>query len=214
VVVVNEPLRKFVGASLLPRSVVVKRVSSYARENGCVDEANKGKIVLDKKMKAVFGDKVASMTYLEIGKLIGPMVVRAKDAGGDWAAKAEKGAKELEAMLPPPKEKKARGEGAAAGAKKGAKRDTSKMKEEGRGIYRPLELSKELGAVCGEKVLSRPEIVKAVWGYIKKNNLQSKKIPRGVVCDAKMKKVFGNVDVIDSFQLAKHISNHVTPVAK
>ena len=73
----------------------------------------------------------------------------------------------------------------------------------------PLSPSPALSEVVGSKALPRTEIVKKIWDYIKKNNLQDKKNRRMINADAKLKPVFGNKEQISMFELAKIVSKHV-----
>ncbi len=71
-------------------------------------------------------------------------------------------------------------------------------------------LSKELEAVVGASELSRPEVIKKVWDYIKEHNLQDKKNKRLIVPDAKLAKVFGSKEPIDMMKLSGALSKHLT----
>ena len=73
----------------------------------------------------------------------------------------------------------------------------------------PLSPSPALSEVVGSKALPRTEIVKKIWDYIKKNNLQDKKNRRMINADAKLKPIFGNKDQISMFELAKVVNNNV-----
>jgi upstream activation factor subunit UAF30 len=72
----------------------------------------------------------------------------------------------------------------------------------------PLTPSAVLGEVIGTKPLPRTEIVKKIWDYIRKNNLQDKKNRRMINADTKLKPLFGK-DQISMFDLAKIVSKHV-----
>ncbi len=72
----------------------------------------------------------------------------------------------------------------------------------GRGGKRVFPLSPELAAITGEKELSRGDIVKKTWEYIKKHNLQDPNNKRRIVPDEKMAKVFGSKESIDMMQLS------------
>lgn len=72
-----------------------------------------------------------------------------------------------------------------------------------------LTLSKELAAVVGEKELSRPQVMKKVWEYIKAHNLQDSQDKRKIKPDAALKKLFGSDDPVDMFQLAKLLGPHL-----
>lgn len=73
----------------------------------------------------------------------------------------------------------------------------------------PLNPSPALAEVVGSKPLPRTEIVKKIWEYIKKNNLQDKKNRRMINADGKLKEVFGGKSQISMFELAKIVNNHV-----
>src|ERR1041384_6987549 len=91
---------------------------------------------------------------------------------------------------------------AAKPAKKAAKRKPNAA------FMAPLQPSAALGEVIGSKPLPRTEIIKKIWDYIKKNNLQDKANRRMINADAKLKAVF-NKDQVSMFDLAKIISKHV-----
>ncbi len=73
----------------------------------------------------------------------------------------------------------------------------------------PLTPSASLAEVIGNKPMPRTEIVKKIWDYIKKNNLQDKKNRRMINADAKLKPMFGNKDQISMFELAKVVNKQV-----
>ncbi|MGE3953635.1 MAG: type I DNA topoisomerase [Parachlamydiales bacterium] len=79
----------------------------------------------------------------------------------------------------------------------------------GRGKAALHALSKELIDVVGEKELSRGDVTKKLWEYIKANDLQDPKNKRLIVPDAKLTKLFGSSDPLDMFQLARVISRHL-----
>ena len=74
---------------------------------------------------------------------------------------------------------------------------------------KPLSVSAELAAVVGKGPMPRSEVVKKLWVYIKKNNLQDPKAKRNIVADENLKKVFGGKAVVDMFQMTKLVSNHL-----
>eukprot|EP01035_Chromulina_nebulosa_P009215 gene9215-12454_t len=70
-----------------------------------------------------------------------------------------------------------------------AKKTASKKKAEG-GFMAALTPSAALVAVIGKKPLPRTEIIKAIWVYIKKNNLQANENKRMINADSKLKPLF------------------------
>lgn len=76
-------------------------------------------------------------------------------------------------------------------------------------LMKPMQPSKELGAVVGTKPIPRTEVVSKIWEYIKKNKLQNPKNGREILADDNLKKVFG-VDKVTMFEMNKHISKHLS----
>lgn len=97
-----------------------------------------------------------------------------------------------------------------APAKKAAKKAAKKSARKPNAAFMaPLTPSATLSEVIGSKAIPRTEIVKKIWDYIKKNNLQDKKNRRMINADAKLKAVFGGKDQISMFELAKVVNKHV-----
>lgn len=76
-------------------------------------------------------------------------------------------------------------------------------------LLKPLELSPELEAVVGKGPLARGEVVKKIWDYIKKNNLQNPSNKRNILADEKLKKVFGGKSEVTMFEMTKLVSAHL-----
>jgi chromatin remodeling complex protein RSC6 len=80
----------------------------------------------------------------------------------------------------------------------------------GSGLTQPMTLSADLAAVVGKGPMSRPQISKEIWVYIKKHDLQDPKNKRNIIADEKLLKVFGGKKVVTMFEMTKLISNHLT----
>ena len=91
-------------------------------------------------------------------------------------------------------------------AKKAAKKSARKPNA---AFMTPLTASPALAEVVGSKPIPRTEIIKKIWDYMKKNNLQDKQNRRMINADAKLKPVFGSKSQISMFELAKIVNNHV-----
>ncbi len=74
---------------------------------------------------------------------------------------------------------------------------------------RVFQLSEELSAIVGEKELSRGDVLKKLWAYIKTHKLQNPKNKRQIVPDEKLAKVFGSKEGLDMMQLARVLKNHL-----
>lgn len=77
-------------------------------------------------------------------------------------------------------------------------------------FMKPMNISSELAAVVGEGPMPRSEVVKKLWVYIKKNDLQDPKNKRNIVSDANLKKVFGGKEVVNMFEMTKLVSKHLS----
>jgi upstream activation factor subunit UAF30 len=93
-----------------------------------------------------------------------------------------------------------------APAKKAAKKKSARKPNAA--FMAPLQPSSTLGEVVGNKPLPRTQVVKKIWDYIKKNNLQDKKNRRMINADGKLRPLFGK-DQISMFELAKVVNKHV-----
>jgi chromatin remodeling complex protein RSC6 len=100
----------------------------------------------------------------------------------------------------------------AAPKKKAAKKKAkSKTKRKPNAAFmRPLTPSPALGAVVGNKPLARTEAVKQIWNYIRKNKLQDNKNRRMINADDKLRVVFGGKSQVSMFDMAKHLSKHLS----
>jgi chromatin remodeling complex protein RSC6 len=102
-------------------------------------------------------------------------------------------------------------------AKKVAKKPAAKKPAKKKSARKPsaafmkaLAPSAALAEVVGSKALPRTEVVKKLWVYIKANNLQDATNRRMINADAKLKPIFGGKEQVSMFDMAKHISNHLS----
>ncbi len=84
------------------------------------------------------------------------------------------------------------------------------MKKANSAFMKPLKVSPELAEVVGKGDLPRSEVVKKLWAYIKKNDLQDPKNKRNIVADEPLKKVFGGKAVVNMFEMTKLVSKHLS----
>ena len=121
---------------------------------------------------------------------------------------AKKASKKVAKKAPKKAAKKAAPKKAAP--KKAAKKAPKKKsaRKPNAAFMAPLTLSPGLSEVVNAKSLPRTEIIKRVWDYVKKNNLQDKVNRRMINADAKLRPIFGK-DQISMFELAKIVNNNV-----
>jgi upstream activation factor subunit UAF30 len=77
-------------------------------------------------------------------------------------------------------------------------------------LLQPYNLSSELEAVVGKGPMPRGQVVKKMWEYIKKNNLQNPANKRNILADATLKPVFGGKGEVTMFEMTKLASAHMT----
>lgn len=83
-----------------------------------------------------------------------------------------------------------------------AKQKTSKFMQ-------PMNLSGELEAVIGKGPMPRTQVIKKLWEYIKKNNLQDPKNKREIIPDSKLGEVIGKKK-INMFEMTKKVNKHLS----
>ena len=76
-------------------------------------------------------------------------------------------------------------------------------------FMKPVTPDAVLGVVVGTKPLPRTELTKKLWVYIKKNNLQDKKVKTQINADDALKAVFGGKAKVSMFEMTKLVSKHV-----
>jgi len=77
------------------------------------------------------------------------------------------------------------------------------------GFSKEYVLSEPLAVVIQVERLSRPQVVKKLWEYIKGNDLQNPSNKREIICDSSLRAVFGQ-DKIDMFKMNKVLGHHLT----
>jgi len=77
-------------------------------------------------------------------------------------------------------------------------------------FMKPMTVSADLAEVVGKGPMPRSEVVKKLWVYIKKNNLQDPKNKRNIEADAPLKKVFGGKGTVNMFEMTKLVSKHLS----
>ena len=101
--------------------------------------------------------------------------------------------------------KKAAKKPAKKAAKKAVKKVAKKKtaRKPNAAFMKPVQPDAILGAIVGDKGQPRTEIMKKVWVYIKKNNLQDKKNRRQINADANLKALFGGKASVTMFEMTK-----------
>ena len=137
----------------------------------------------------------------------------AKKAAPKKAAKkapAKKAAPKKAAKKAPAKKAAKKAPAKKAAPKKAAKKAPKKKsaRKPNAAFMAPMTPSSQLAEVIGSKPVPRTEVIKKIWDYIKKNNLQDSKNRRMINGDAKLKVLFGKPQ-ISMFELATIVNNNV-----
>lgn len=77
-------------------------------------------------------------------------------------------------------------------------------------FMKPMNISPALAAVVGNGPMARSEVVKQLWIYIKKRNLQDLKNKRNINADEALKKVFDGKATVNMFEMTKLVSKHLS----
>lgn len=184
-------LQKFIGVPELARTEVVKQLWVHIREKDLQDPNNRRNIICDETLRALFG--VDSINMFQMNKALSKHI---------WPLDSDDAAP----VKPTPKEKQRKQEREDSDE---PKRKQKRQKGGNSGFLAPLPLSDALVKFLNieESALSRAEVVKKIWEYIKQNNLQDPSDKRRIICDEKLKELF-DVDSFNGFTVPKLLSAH------
>jgi chromatin remodeling complex protein RSC6 len=76
-------------------------------------------------------------------------------------------------------------------------------------FMKPVQPDQKLAQVVGEKPLSRTELTKKLWAYIRKKGLQDKKVRTQINADENLKAVFNGKKSVSMFEMTKLVAGHV-----
>nr|XP_043624719.1 upstream activation factor subunit spp27-like [Erigeron canadensis] len=181
-------LQKLVGEPQMARTEVVKKLWAYIKEKDLQNPQNKRKILCDEMLHEVF--RVKSIDMFQMNKALNKHI---------WSSDEEY------ARVKPSKKKKQNERDEEDEPETKAKRQKAK----GSGFVAPHPISDELMHFFGtdENELSRAEVVKRIWQYIRQNNLQDPSDKRRIICDDKLRELF-KVDTFVGFTVTKLLTAH------
>ncbi|MBA0712034.1 hypothetical protein Golax_011159 [Gossypium laxum] len=186
-------LQAFIGESELARTEVVKRLWTYIREKNLQDPKDKRNVLCDDSLYSLFRVKSINMFQMNkaLSKHIWPLNEEEVAVQADSAKTERKSKQARERVADEPKQKE------------------KKQKKGASGFLAPLPLSDALVKffATGENALSRADVVKKMWEYIKQNDLQDPSDKRRILCDDKLKELF-EVDSFNGFAMTKLLTTH------
>ncbi|XP_052191662.1 upstream activation factor subunit spp27-like [Diospyros lotus] len=110
--------------------------------------------------------------------------------------------------LPPPSQVSLRAVSVVTTAT-ASKPATDTRKREPRGITKPRRVSPEMQAFLGGiSEIPRTQALKEIWAHIKQHNLQDPQNKKIIVCDEKLKSIFGGRERVGFLEIAGLISPH------
>ena len=158
---ISQELATFLGQGReMARTEIVKALWDYIKAHNLQNPENKREIILDDPMKTVF--HCERFTMFTMNKYVAAHIHPYKDV--DLTPKEKK-----------PKAPKKETKAASKKRKRTAAESSSskkKRKPKKPGLQPPYRLSEALTEVVGKDILPRPQVVTALWDYIKKNDLQ------------------------------------------
>ncbi|XP_026398148.1 upstream activation factor subunit spp27-like isoform X2 [Papaver somniferum] len=184
-------LQKIIGVPEMARTEVVKQLWAYIREKDLQDPKNKREILCDESLRDLF--RVDSINMFQMNKVLSKHI---------WPLESD------EATVTPVKTEK-KEQKRKQEKTEGSDDSQPKDKRQKLGFHAPLKLSDALVKFLGtgETSLSRAEVIKKMWEYIKLNNLQDPSDKRQIICDDKLKELF-NLETFTGFTVAKHLAVH------
>eukprot|EP00531_Pseudo-nitzschia_arenysensis_P010442 CAMPEP_0116151648 /NCGR_PEP_ID=MMETSP0329-20121206/20215_1 /TAXON_ID=697910 /ORGANISM="Pseudo-nitzschia arenysensis, Strain B593" /LENGTH=412 /DNA_ID=CAMNT_0003648287 /DNA_START=20 /DNA_END=1258 /DNA_ORIENTATION=- len=192
---ISTELAGFLGrdpAELIARTDVVKAMWDYIKAKDLQNPENKREIILDDKMKELFG--CDTFTMFTLNKYISAHVHPFKPV--DLTTNTKK-----TAGTPGRKRKR--------DSDNGDEKVKRKRKPKKPGLQPPYKLSDELAELVGTNILPRPQVVKAIWAHIKKHELQNPEDKREILCDDKLKKVMGGESKVTMFNMNRYVTDHL-----
>ena len=76
-------------------------------------------------------------------------------------------------------------------------------------FMRPVQPDDKLAAIVGSQPLSRPELTKKLWNYIKRHGCQDKKKRTMINADDSLRPVFNGEGQVSMTQMVKLVSMHL-----
>ncbi|KAK9097244.1 hypothetical protein Sjap_022741 [Stephania japonica] len=77
-----------------------------------------------------------------------------------------------------------------------------------RGIMKPKPISPAMQELLGVPEIPRTQALKQIWAYIKEHNLQDPENKKIIVCDEKLKKIFGGRERVGFLEVSGLINPH------
>lgn len=80
------------------------------------------------------------------------------------------------------------------------------------GLAQKVQPDSMLAKVVGSQPMTRSEITKKVWDYVKSHNLQDSQNRRMINADDTMRPIFNGKNQVSMFEMTKLVNQHVSKV--
>lgn len=74
---------------------------------------------------------------------------------------------------------------------------------------KPVQPDEKLAAVIGQEPVSRTQVTKKVWEYIRQHSLQDPENKTFIKADDNLRPVFDGKDRVSMFEMTKLVSGHL-----
>ena len=82
-------------------------------------------------------------------------------------------------------------------------------RQPGAGFMKPVQPDDKLAAVIGNEPLSRTEVTKKLWEYIRNHGLQDPENKTFIKADDKLLPLFDGKDRVSMFEMTKLVAGHL-----
>lgn len=183
-VVLTNELRDFIGkGDIMNRSQIMSDIGKYLKEQNLYTKKKNKTFVCDHRLSAIL--KIdGEHRYDDLHRLLGPLISKPSELGPEYETRADKyfedylkqrGAVALSSTTP-------RGSRSPDRRGKNSSEVQKRLRESGQGMFARVYIHPSLRQICGgEEYMSRPDVLKSVWNYIKDNKLQDP-VERRQVC--------------------------------
>lgn len=198
--VVSEKLQLLTKRDMMTRPEVVREVVRYVRVKQLFVERDRRFFRCDAYLTDMLGVE-GEQLVLRIQKWLGPHLRHPVDVGPQYVERSHVLFQEyLDAQNAVDSSKISKKDPRGFNSEKAQKA----LRAQGQGMFIAVEIDPILQPICGGRErLSRPQALKAVWDYIKSNDLQDPSNRRIIITDDKLRTCLqmGDLKKIDCFQL-------------
>lgn len=209
-VVLSKRMQNFAGMEMMTRAKLFSRFVQYIRENNLYIQGDKRRFKCDATLEILLGT-TGIHNRSQIMRLMSPHLTSPSLMGVEYERRSrqlfEKDLKQRGAMdrrqLRFIKDPRGRNS-----PKKQA------LRERGVGLFADVEIAPALQLLCGrQQRMSRPQVLKAVWSYIKIHNLQDPSKRRHIIVNDMLRnglQISADRKWIDCFDVTGYVSSQLT----